>query len=272
MKYSLDAIFNLLKDSPDTNNTDDLFGYTEKTQDHAGSCTAKAFGSEVSRARHYDKKELDLISSYFRRGFNISHFNENARHLFELSPNAFDTFIHAWMSELPVETQMLSFGRSVIAAAQKAGGSQVQKRRAAEKAAVDRSDENTCIIHEAAYKTGHEIHRIMGLLRFSPDKTGTFIAHCSPDHLVIPALGEYFTARFGETSWIIIDEKRHLFLSRQYGLTNDPPCAGNFAAEDDEWEELWKHYHKTINNESRKNPNLQRQLMPKRYWKYLPEV
>jgi probable DNA metabolism protein len=39
----------------------------------------------------------------------------------------------------------------------------------------------------------------------------------------------------------------------------------------DEWEELWKHYHKTINNEDRDNPGLQKQLMPKRYWKYLPE-
>jgi probable DNA metabolism protein len=41
---------------------------------------------------------------------------------------------------------------------------------------------------------------------------------------------------------------------------------------DDEWEELWRHYHRTINNESRKNLHLQRKLMPKRYWKYLPEM
>ncbi|MCL2215341.1 MAG: DUF4130 domain-containing protein, partial [Treponema sp.] len=41
--------------------------------------------------------------------------------------------------------------------------------------------------------------------------------------------------------------------------------------DNDKWEALWKHYHKTINNESRDNPNLQRQLMPRRYWKYLPE-
>jgi probable DNA metabolism protein len=39
-----------------------------------------------------------------------------------------------------------------------------------------------------------------------------------------------------------------------------------------EWEKLWQHYHKTINNESRNNPNLQRQFMPKRYWKYLTEL
>jgi probable DNA metabolism protein len=44
------------------------------------------------------------------------------------------------------------------------------------------------------------------------------------------------------------------------------------ASVNDQWEDLWKHYHKTINNESRDNPKLQKQFMPKRYWKYLPEI
>ena len=39
-----------------------------------------------------------------------------------------------------------------------------------------------------------------------------------------------------------------------------------------EWEDLWRLYHKTINNESRNNPDLQKQFMPKRYWKYLTEM
>ncbi|MDR2964331.1 MAG: TIGR03915 family putative DNA repair protein [Treponema sp.] len=127
-------------------------------------------------------------------------------------------------------------------------------------------------------KIGQEVHRMMGFLRFTPDKNDTYIARCAPDYFVLPALGEYFTARFGEIPWEIIDEKRGLSLSRQPGKPAKliPLETGeNPAKEDrktiDEWEELWKHYHKTINNESRNNPNLQRQFMPQRYWKYLPE-
>jgi probable DNA metabolism protein len=39
-----------------------------------------------------------------------------------------------------------------------------------------------------------------------------------------------------------------------------------------DWEQLWQTYHKAINNEDRANPKLQKQFMPKRYWKYLPEL
>jgi probable DNA metabolism protein len=116
----------------------------------------------------------------------------------------------------------------------------------------------------------------MGLLRFSPDNGGVFVARFEPDHLTLPAVAQYFTDRFGETPWAVIDEKRGLCLSRDSG---GKACFsffedGETAAPQpgDEWEELWKHYHKTINNESRHNPDLQRQFMPKRYRKHLPEV
>jgi probable DNA metabolism protein len=39
-----------------------------------------------------------------------------------------------------------------------------------------------------------------------------------------------------------------------------------------QWEDLWRTYHHSVNNEDRKNPNLQRQFMPVRYWKYLTEM
>ena len=135
------------------------------------------------------------------------------------------------------------------------------------------------------YKFQHEIHRMIGLFRFTPDKNGEFTAKCGPDYYILPNIAEYFTARFGETPWSIIDEKRGLRLRRLPGeeakitsYADEPPVekeniADNNAGEkSDEWEELWKHYHKTINNEDRSNPGLQRQFMPKRYWKYLPEV
>ena len=117
-----------------------------------------------------------------------------------------------------------------------------------------------------------------GLLRFSPDKKGGYTARFSPDHFILPSLGEYFTERFGETDWAIIDEKRGLCLSRfkekQASVTAYLPdrLFTTGLKSDDDWEELWRHYHKTINNESRKNTCLQRQFMPKRYWKYLPEM
>jgi len=128
-------------------------------------------------------------------------------------------------------------------------------------------------------KVGHEAHRMMGLLRFTPDKDGVYIARCAPDYFILPALGEYFNERFGENSWEIIDEKRGLSMSRSPGekpkltlLDTEKSSANKDNKTIDEWQELWKHYHKIINNESRDNPKVQKQFMPQRYWKYLPEI
>jgi probable DNA metabolism protein len=133
----------------------------------------------------------------------------------------------------------------------------------------------------AAYRKLREIDRLMGLLRFSP--LGDFyLARCSPDNYVLPELALHFTGRFGNVPWAIIDEKRSLALVRR------PPAEARIIRlEDaspvrvmeavlpknaDPWEDLWRTYHRIVNNESRNNPDLQRQFMPRRYWKYLPEM
>jgi probable DNA metabolism protein len=228
---------------------------------------------------------------------DFSFLPENARRLYELSVDAFDAVVHSWMSELPVINETIRFGRKIFAAADNAvasmavsvadGASACQRpdsrrelietaeRQAAEQAATDRGDPDVLAVRAAAYKVWHEINRLMGLLRFCPDENGVYIARCEPDHFILPALGPHFRGRFGETPWAVIDEKRRLCLRRAGGgleligvnedLSTEKPQNG-------EWENLWRNYHKAINNESRNNPDLQLRFMPKRYWKYLTEV
>ena len=199
--------------------------------------------------------------------------------LFELSIDAFYAALYADMSELPIKAEISRFIEKV----KKAGGgfpnaktaNTADARIAADRAASDRGDPDVFKVLKAAYKVQHEIHRITGFLRFNPDSAGVYIARCSPDHFVLPALAEHFTLRFGETPWAIIDEKRNLCLSREKGeqarlvpVSKDPAA----SLESDDWEDLWRLYHRSVNNEARKNPRLQRQFMPERYQKYLPET
>jgi len=222
-------------------------------------------------ARQYEEQDIEFAMFYFSGHFDGSFLEGSARRLFELSFNAFDLFLHAWLSELPVEKQTISFGRRVLSAAE--GAAAGGQKNLAERAAADRGDSDTLAVLDAAYKVQREVDRMRGLLRFSP-QDGIYTARCAPDHFVLPALERHFSARFGETSWAIIDEKRELCLSRA------PPLPAKLVREtvsvhDDgggDWEDLWRHYHSTINNEERKNPALQRQFMPRRYWKYLPEM
>jgi probable DNA metabolism protein len=269
MKHSLCELFLYLDNQHQllNNGEDDLFGFT---------------GENIYK---YEQVDIDFLSSYFSTGFNPSVLNKPERRLFDLSEGAFDIFIHAWLSELPVEAEMLSYCRWIIATGEKAGLEINVKRQAAETAANDRSRTDMQTILAASYKVYREIHRMQGLLRFSPDKNGLYIARCEPDHFIIPALSEYLKSRFGGTPWIVIDEKRKISLSSPATLDNiqgiktqiqfitGKTFQDSITGEktNDQWEELWRHYHKTINNESRNNPDLQRQFMPKRYWKYLPE-
>ena len=194
--------------------------------------------------------------------------------LFELSVDAYYTAIFAVMSELPIRDEIFHFVEKVRSAVD---------RKEADKAASDRGDPEILAVLKAAYKVQHEIHRLTGLLRFSPDRNGVYIARCSPDHFILPALADHFTLRFGETPWAIIDEKRRYCLCRDRGgevrivpaapdLISAPGFSTDNPEPSDSWEELWRLYHRSVNNEGKKNLRLQRQFMPERYHKYLPEM
>ena len=195
--------------------------------------------------------------------------------IFELSADAYYAALYAGMSELPIKGEISRFVEKV----RKAGCTSSDARSSAARAASDRGDPDVLVVIKAAGKVLHEIHRLMGLLRFRQDSGGVYTARCSPDHFILPALAEHFTLRFGETPWAIIDEKRNLCLFREKGgqARLVPLSASSLsfsAAEDgkkDSWEDLWKLYHRSINNEAKKNLRLQRQFMPERYHKYLPE-
>jgi len=245
-----------------TGGGEDLFGFTS--------------GSQKTPSKRYNQEDLEFIAAFYSPKFSSNLLEKTAKRFYEINADAFTSFIQAWMSELPIEKELLAFGRGIMAA---------RDKREAETAANDRGNDDTRMVLNTAGKVQFEIHKMYGLLRFFPGEEGAYIARFAPDFLILPALGGYFTMRFGETPWVIIDEKRGLILSRlrsnsaEEGLPLkteiqilDGPIAENSAGNSDEWEDLWRHYHKTINNESRDNPDLQRQFMPKRYWKYLPEV
>ena len=220
-----------------------------------------------------------LIPLSVPNGYQAGFPDEFCELLFEVSVDAYYSALYAMMSELPIREQISGFIKKVSEAADVSEGStSLAARTSASRAASDRGDPDVLTVLNAAYKVQHEIHRLTGLLRFSPNDEGMYIARCSPDHYILPALTEHFSARFGGTPWAIIDEKRKVCLCRQ---KFEPPkliplsvfstLASSEESSADIWQELWRLYHCSVNNESKKNLRLQRQFLPERYRKYLPE-
>jgi probable DNA metabolism protein len=210
-----------------------------------------------------------------------------AEELAALSLRAYGHVLYGWMSELPIEAELIRYALGVIAAGRSGGNrASPEAREAAEWAAADRGDPAAERVMAASYRVGREIHRLMGLLRFSPaggvfpegctdrrNAAGVLIARCTPDHFVLPALAGHFRLRFGSLSWAVVDEKRRLALcgGGEVRLVS-AEAYGAVPAGKDPWEALWRVYHRSVNNEGRNKPRVQRRFMPERYWKYLPEL
>jgi probable DNA metabolism protein len=146
-------------------------------------------------------------------------------------------------------------------------------------AATDRSHEEVRAVLQAAYKVRRELHRLLGLLRFAPDAAGVYTAFCEPDHYILDLLVPAFRRRFGAGPFCIVDLRRGVSISVQGGQlirraldeSGDSPPSRT-AESGDPSVELWRTYYRATENPSRSNPRLRLQFMPRRYWKYLPEV
>ena len=131
-------------------------------------------------------------------------------------------------------------------------------------------------ISRASRRVGCEINKLTGLARFSPRSDGLYSAPLEPDFNIVSALLPHFARRFGREDFALVDVKRRLAVARVDGRlasgVGDEALAYLPEAVSDEDVLLWKLYFKAAENPSRRNPELQRQLMPRRYWKYLPEL
>ncbi len=127
-------------------------------------------------------------------------------------------------------------------------------------------------------KVSREAHLLTGFVRFKEVAPLTFYSPIEPDYNVLPLLINHFTKRFSDQNFIIHDLKRDSALV----YNKDKAIITNFtkneaekfinSTSDKEFENLWSIFYKATDIEERKNLRLQRQMMPKRYWKHIFET
>ena len=132
------------------------------------------------------------------------------------------------------------------------------------------------LLRRSSRRVNHEVERLKGLARFAPRPDGLFASPLEPDANVVPALVPHFARRFGDEDFAIVDILREIAVARRGGRFST--AAGEEALaflpepRADEETGLWRRYFRATENPARRNPELQRRLMPLRYWKYLPEM
>lgn len=121
----------------------------------------------------------------------------------------------------------------------------------------------------------NEKERMIQFIRFQHLEDDVWFARCNPNANVVPLLMNWFRARFNTQRFVIYDETHKISGiydgQRCHLVTGDitPPAA---QSQDHQVSQAWKRYFDSLCIPERINPELQRQLMPKRLWKNITEM
>jgi len=124
----------------------------------------------------------------------------------------------------------------------------------------------------------HEAHKMKGFLRFKEYENNILYAEMEPTNDIILFLSCHFAKRLKNEYWIIKDKKRKIismYDKKKFAILKEEDVKlsiNNKSEEEENYEELWKTFYKTIGIKDRKNDRCRRNFMPKKYWKYLIEV
>ena len=137
-------------------------------------------------------------------------------------------------------------------------------------------DQTVFDVQQIERKVNFEVHRLSGLIRFAELRGGVLYSAIEPDHDVCELLAAHFCDRYKNERFVIHDKKRAKaligcggnFYISEFGLQNLP----SNTDDEGDYQKLWKKYFDTIAIRERMNPKCQKNLMPVRYWKNLPEM
>lgn len=132
-------------------------------------------------------------------------------------------------------------------------------------------------VWKLARAVGREAHRYKGLVRFRQLEGDVWYAAMEPDHRILPLIAPHFAARFADQRWIIHDRRRNEAVAfdparREWAdipleVTGPLPL----SAGEELFRDLWQRYFDRLSIAERHNPKLQRQNLPLKHRRHLPE-
>lgn len=137
------------------------------------------------------------------------------------------------------------------------------------------ADDTVHALMKAVQQLRREGHHYLGFVRFSV--YGRIMAAViEPQGYVLPVIQDHFCDRFGGESFMIYDRTHEVALIHEPGREAIIPLSGWTPPEPDEAEEsyrrLWTGFYQAIGIKERRNDRQRASMMPKRYWKHLPEM
>jgi probable DNA metabolism protein len=148
----------------------------------------------------------------------------------------------------------------------------------------DYGNPDVLMVRKAARKVMLEAMRMVQFIRFQLTLDDIYFAPVNPAYDVLPMILQQFKSRFADQVWLIYDLRRDygFFYDHQtieevtlseksFSAANGNMPSGLLQEDEAVYQRMWNDYCQSITIRERLNLKLQKQHMPKRYWKFLPE-
>lgn len=252
-----------------------IFTY-DKTFDGLLSCVFFAY--EQKKFPDFILSESDQKPLFVDEQYRIITEKEKSLRVWKalekkLSKIAQNMMLSVWLSELP-ETEMLLFRY-------------IRKNfDHPEGVEMNFGDDDVLRIKEIAQKVAKEAEQLRQFVRFQETADGIYFAPVSPRYDVLSLIVSHFQSRYAGQPWIIYDTNRNTGLyydtrsvvevsfsqkdlsDLRLGVLDEE----KLSSDETFFQQMWKEYFKSTTIKERINLKLQRQHMPRRYWRYLTEM
>ncbi|MDR3266045.1 MAG: TIGR03915 family putative DNA repair protein [Tannerella sp.] len=236
------------------------------------ACVFEAF--ELKQYPHYlFSQEMPLI---FTESHTVTTHPQKTNRVLKglkkkLSKSALNMLFVCWLSELKeMEISVFRY---------------IYKSFAAEQSIeLNFADPDVLTLSKLYKKVNSEAEKVRQFVRFQKAEGDIYFATIEPLYNVLPLVSDFFENRFADQQWIIYDMKRKYglyydlhtteivyFDNLKINKTNGKLLPELLAKDEYDFQGSWKQYLQSITIKQRKNLLLQRQHMPKRFWKYLTE-
>lgn len=141
------------------------------------------------------------------------------------------------------------------------------------------TDPNVDMVFRLSRKTANEINHLMEFVRFQELAQGILFSKIGPKCNVVPFLMPHFSDRLPLENFMIYDERRKLYgvhpAGGEWYLVSDAEDISSermqMSDREEQYEELFTMFCRTVAIKERLNPKLQQQMLPLRFQEYMVE-
>ena len=135
-------------------------------------------------------------------------------------------------------------------------------------------DPEVTLLRNYSKAVARDVHKMKAFVRFRKveGEPPRFVSWFEPDHHIVEYAAPFFKRRFANMHWSILTPVGCVHWEGEGKLWFSDAVEQQVAPANDQFEDAWRVYYKSIFNPARLKVTAMQSEMPKKYWKNLPEA